>query len=258
MSVLQHALILAAGRGSRLGEMTEALPKGLVELGGRPLLHWQIDALRQAGLTELGIVRGYRAEALNLPQVHNFENPRWAQTQMVQSLACAEEWLTRYPCLLSYADILTSSACLKSLAASEGELVISSNLGWRSIWQARFADPLSDVESFKTNGQGQLLEIGAKASHLAEIEGQYMGLLKITPLAWSWITALLTKLEPEQADRLDMTSLLQALLKQGYPVQVMAVNEPWLEIDTPEDLALYRQSLQDGKLSLPMSGPVLW
>lgn len=252
MNIPQHALILAAGRGSRLGEMTEALPKGLVELGGRPLLHWQMDALRQAGIQELGIVRGYRAEALDLAGVQTFDNPRWQQTQMVQSLACAAEWLETFPCLLSYADILTSAACLAALAEAPGELVISSNQNWRALWQARFADPLSDAESFKTNGQGQLLEIGSRAHSLDEIEGQYMGLLKITPVAWGWIAATLAAMPPVQADRLDMTSLLMALLQQGYPVQVLAVDAPWLEIDTPEDLALYRQHLTEGQLVLPM------
>lgn len=258
MSPVQHGIILAAGRGSRLGAMTEALPKGLVDLGGRPLLNWQIDALRQSGLTDLGIVRGYRAEALTFPGMQTFENPRWQQTQMVRSLACASDWLEQYPCLLSYADILTSAACLRALAECPGELVISSNQGWRALWQARFADPLADAESFKTNGQGQLQEIGARAKTLDEIEGQYMGLLKITPQAWKWIADLLAELEPEQADRLDMTSLLQTLLQRGYPVQVLPVNAPWLEIDTCEDLAYYQQCLNNGKLTLPMQDPVLW
>ncbi len=258
MSSIQHGLILAAGRGSRLGAMTDALPKGLVELGGRPLLNWQIDALRQSGLTHLGIVRGYRAESLTFPGLQTFENPRWQQTQMVRSLACARDWLQQYPCLLSYADILTSAACLRALADCPGELVISSNLGWRALWQARFADPLADAESFKTNGQGQLHEIGARAKTLDEIEGQYMGLLKITPKAWQWIADVLAELEPEQADRLDMTRLLQALLQRGYPVQVVPVNAPWLEIDTREDLAYYQQCLNNGKFTLPMQDPVLW
>ena len=57
------AIILAAGRGRRMGRMTRSLPKCLLKIGGMTLLDRQIHALRGAGIREIGIVTGYRRES---------------------------------------------------------------------------------------------------------------------------------------------------------------------------------------------------
>jgi MurNAc alpha-1-phosphate uridylyltransferase len=50
---MRRALILAAGRGERLRPLTDALPKPLLEVGGRPLIEWQVERLARGGFTEL-------------------------------------------------------------------------------------------------------------------------------------------------------------------------------------------------------------
>ena len=58
-------LILAAGRGSRLHELTELRPKCLLQINGRPLIEWQLSALRKSGVSPIGIVTGYKSDYLN-------------------------------------------------------------------------------------------------------------------------------------------------------------------------------------------------
>ena len=87
------AIILAAGRGSRMKNMTDDRPKCMVELRGKPLLEWQLTALHEAGISEIAIVTGYKRELLANRAPMEFHNPRWAETNMVSSLACAQEWL---------------------------------------------------------------------------------------------------------------------------------------------------------------------
>ena len=62
-----RAVILAAGRGSRLHPYTENRPKCLMELGGMTLMERQLRALRGAGITDIVVVTGYRAEMLAPP-----------------------------------------------------------------------------------------------------------------------------------------------------------------------------------------------
>ncbi len=98
------AIILAAGRGSRMNHLTDDIPKCLVKLNGKSLLSRQIESLRKAGISEIGIVTGYKHELLRNVADFEFHNPHWADTNMVSSLVCADSWLRYEPCIVSYSD----------------------------------------------------------------------------------------------------------------------------------------------------------
>jgi L-glutamine-phosphate cytidylyltransferase len=251
-----RAVILAAGRGSRMAQLGEERPKCLVELEGRPLIERQIAALRRGGVDEIGVVRGYRAEMIDFPGLSYFANERWAETNMVMSLAAAAPWLRSGPVIVSYADIFYRAELVRGLAGAAGQLVISYDRAWRRLWTRRFADPLADAETFRMDAAGQLLEIGGKTTRIEDIEGQYMGLLKFTPPAWTVIEELLGTLDAPIRDRLDMTGLLRRLLAgKNLPIGTFATDGQWGEIDNPEDVALYQNMLKEGDLLLEEALP---
>jgi choline kinase len=245
-----RAVILAAGRGSRLGAHTEDRPKCLVELAHKPLLQHQIAALRGGGVPGIGIVRGYLADRINVENVTYFENPRWAETNMVMSLASAANWLRSGPVVISYADIFYGPGIVRDLAASSGDLVVAYDRAWRSLWTRRFADPLSDAETFRTDAQGNLIDIGRRTMQIDDIEGQYMGLLKFTPQAWRAVEAVLAAMDAKARDALDMTTLLRRLLDSGFPIGTLGISGQWGEIDSSNDLELYERMIRDGELCL--------
>jgi len=246
-----RALILAAGRGSRMGRLADNRPKCLVELEGKPLIERQIAALRRGGADEIGVVRGYRAEMIDFRGLSYFANQRWAETNMVMSLAAAAPWLRSGPVIVSYADIFYRNELVRGLAAASGQLVISYDRAWRQLWSRRFADPLADAESFRINAAGQLLEIGGKTTRSEDIEGQYMGLLKFTPPAWRAVEALLATLDAAIRDHLDMTGLLRRLLRgKELPIGTFGTDGQWGEIDNPNDVTLYQNMVREGELVL--------
>ena len=248
---MMRAVILAAGRGSRMGQLSDGRPKCLVELEGKPLIERQIAALRRGGVDEIGVVRGYRAEMIDYPGLFYFANERWAETNMVMSLAAAAPWLRSGPLIVSYADIFFRSELVRGLADTLGQLVVSYDRAWRRLWTRRFADPLADAETFRIDAAGQLLEIGGKTTRMEEIEGQYMGLLKFTPAAWSAVEVLLSTLDAPIRDRLDMTGLLRRLLTaKNVPIETFGTDGQWGEIDNPEDVALYENMVREGELLL--------
>jgi L-glutamine-phosphate cytidylyltransferase len=250
-----RAVILAAGRGSRLGDLGADRPKCLVELAGSPLLERQLAALRRGGASPIGIVRGYRAEMLQPAGVACFDNPRWAETNMVMSLVAAREWLQDDTVIVSYGDIFYKATLVAALAQSAGSLVVAYDRDWSSLWARRFADPLSDAETFRIDATGRLLEIGARTRRIEDIQGQYMGLLKITPAAWLAIEQLLTALGPVASQRLDMTGMLSRLLAAGtVPISTLATRGQWGEIDSPSDIALYEEMVGSGDLGLEPVG----
>lgn len=233
------AVILAAGRGSRLGELTEDKPKCMVELWGKPLLHWQIAALQGAGIEDITIVRGYMAEKIDVPGVHYLENKRWAETNMVATLMEADRILSTGPTVVSYSDIVYSSGAVKALLNGSGDIRITYDPNWRKLWEMRFEDPLSDAETFKIDKEtGMLLEIGNRPKSYEEVQGQYMGLLYFEPTGWNKVLRLTRTLESVVLDRIDCTSMLRQLIST-HEVMTVPINDLWCEVDNNKDIQLY-------------------
>ncbi len=238
-----RAIILAAGRGSRLAALTSQRPKCLVGLAGRPLLDWQLDALRAAGIEEIAIVRGYRAEQIERPSLTYFENPEWAESNMVVSLLQADSWLRLGPCLIAYGDIVYHSEIVQQLARSRDSIAVAYDVLWRELWEARFERPLRDAETFRIK-EGRILEIGARPESLDQVEGQYMGLIKTTPAGWNRIEDLICRLDPATSRQLDVTGLLRQLIARGCRVGAVPTRGRWCEVDRGKDIVLYEQKIR--------------
>ncbi|MTD54271.1 phosphocholine cytidylyltransferase family protein [Amycolatopsis pithecellobii] len=227
------AVILGAGRGSRMGEVTADRPKCLIEIDGRSLLDRQCAAFRAAGFEDIGVVTGWQAERFtNLP-VTLFHNPFWAGTSMVDSLACARRWLTAGPVVACYGDILVTPADIQLVARSAAMIAMAFDPNWLSQWSRRFTDPLQDAETLRLDADGNVTEIGGKPGSLTEIEGQYLGLIKLEPAGWARLDAAIARV-----GRRDMTGTLARLVASDpAAVQGVAIRGPWHEFDSARDLA---------------------
>jgi L-glutamine-phosphate cytidylyltransferase len=245
-----RAVILAAGRGSRLGPHTEDRPKCLVELANKPLILRQIAALRGGGVSSIGIVRGYLADKIDIQDTTYFENPRWAETNMVMSLVAAASWLRSDSVVISYADIFYGRDIVRDLAAAAGDLVVAYDRNWLTLWARRFDDPLSDAETFRTDARGNLIDIGRRTTEINDVQGQYMGLLKFTPEGWRAVEGVLASVDQKTRDAMDMTTLLRRLLGTGFPIGTLGITGQWGEIDSSGDLELYEKMIREGELCL--------
>lgn len=231
------AIILAAGRGSRMKDLTEERPKCLVELHGKALLDWQLEALHAAGMTEVAMVTGYKRELLADRALTEFHNARWAETNMVSSLACAQEWLQAEPCIVSYSDIFYSRMAVQSLMTCAASLAVTYDPNWLELWTQRFGDPLLDAETFRLTPEHTLTEIGNKPTSVGEVQGQYMGLLRFTPEGWAEVLRIRSGLTPEQCDKMHMTGTLQKVIDAGrVTIAAVPYTGEWGEVDSTEDL----------------------
>ncbi|MGR3467963.1 MAG: phosphocholine cytidylyltransferase family protein [Shimia sp.] len=246
-------LILAAGRGSRMGEMTRERPKGLVPFLGRPLIEWQLRAMRAAGITEIAVVTGYRADLIEPYGDRAFHNPAWAETQMVSSLMTADAWLSAGPVVVSYSDLFYGAAAVRCLLDVPLDLALTYDPDWLTQWAGRFDDPLDDAETFQLgpalapNGVRRLRAIGRTPSSITEVEGQYMGLLRFTPAGWADLRSHWSALDPASQARLSMTEILSGMLIEDHVIGAVPFTGPWGEIDSAQDLAWHssRSDLQE-------------
>lgn len=255
MSRIQ-VVILAAGRGSRMGPYTDAMPKCLVPFAGRPLVEWQLQTLAAMGLDDVTVVTGYRSEmleALGLPHRHN---PDWRNTNMVASLLCADDVVrSDKDMIVAYGDIVYEPRVLRTLIETPGDVVTAVDLDWLELWRARNDDPLSDAETLRFDENGDILEIGRRPRALEDIDGQYIGLTKFTSSGKGAIHRLMSKAEsgdwtsPRPPALMHFTDLLAGLIETGDPVRAALVHGGWLEVDTEGDLKTYETLLRDGEVA---------
>ena len=250
-------LIIAAGRGQRLGHLTDDRPKCLLKVGGRELLDWQVAALTCAAVEPLAVVRGYRGEMLDGYPVTLIDNVLWSSGNMGLSLLCAKHWLWDEGGIISYADILYAPETVRRLKQAPGALAVAYDRNWQALWERRMECPLSDAEQFRLSPDGAVATIGGRAAHLDEIEGQYMGLVKVTATGWRTLVKALEAMPPFRQAKIDMTALLSLLIDQGTRIDAVATPAAWMEVDTAEDLSLSEAMIASGELALApgRSGP---
>ncbi|MCG3773537.1 MAG: Bifunctional protein GlmU [Nitrospira sp.] len=237
-----RAIILAAGRGSRLGLLTSQRPKCLAEIRGVSLLARQIGALREAGINEIAVVTGYRNDMLAPFGLREFHNAEWAMTNMVYSLLHASPWLVTGDCIVSYGDIFYRKSAVSSLMETRADVALTYDPDWLSLWSMRADNPLTDAETFRLRPDGTISEIGGKPGSVSEVEGQYMGLLKLTPAGWIQILRVAQVMGLNFHD-ISMTGMLQQLIvNQLLRVRGVEYKDGWGEVDTETDLALYETS----------------
>lgn len=122
---VRRAVILAAGRGRRMGRHTRDRPKAALEVAGRALLDWQIAALRRAGVQDIAVVTGHAAAALAGRDVELIHNPGWAAGTQVESLLRAAPWIGDEPVIVAYGDILFHPSAALALLERPGDIVIA-------------------------------------------------------------------------------------------------------------------------------------
>lgn len=233
-----RALILAAGRGSRMGSHTDLQPKCRTVLHGKSLLDWQFLTLQSAGVNEIAVVTGYLSETFQNVTT-TFHNELWHSSNMVFSLLQARDWLLQEPCLVVYSDIVFGPKIVQRLKQDKTELLATAfDVNWQHLWEMRFKDPTTDAESFALEGE-LVVDIGQQIQDCSKQDGQFMGLLRFTPTSWQQIEQYLHDKPDVDVKKLDMTGLLHGLIQHGIDIKGVPNYETWYEVDSPSDLALY-------------------
>ncbi len=238
-------IILAAGQGSRLAPYTNDKPKCMVRYQGKEIINYITEVISGCNIVDVAVVGGYKFEIL-VQHLQGFShtfyiNEKFATTNMVATLFSAESFLES-DIIVSYSDIIYTSATLNKLINSKGDICVVVDKSWKELWLQRMEDPLSDAETLKIDRDGFIAEIGKKPKSYAEIEGQYIGLIKISKNRIRELIAVYHQLPKDELydgknyDNMFMTSFLQILISKNFKLTPVYINGGWIEIDSPEDL----------------------
>jgi len=234
-------ILLAAGEGKRLRPFTLDRPKCLVEIGGQSLLDRQLSVLRSKGLNDVVVIGGYKAEMLSDKGIDLRINRKYAETNMVFTLFSAESEL-KGEVLICYGDIVYSDEILQKILDSTADIATTIDMNWESYWGERFENPLDDAETLKIDQEFHVIEIGRKPKTLREIDGQYMGIIKLSEKGVQIFKSVYhqgvidNEIMGQPVESAYMTDLLQVIIDSGHSISAVPVYGDWVEVDTVSDL----------------------
>ena len=170
------AIILGAGRGQRLMPHTDGCPKCFIEVEGRRLLDWGLEALKGVGL-DVVFVGGYLVEKVEeaYPELTYCYNADWRDTNILFSLMQAEPYMGEgFVC--AYADILYRPGILRALMKSPHEITLACDTAWRKRYALRTEHPKEDAEKMTAEGDGVIRIARDVPNDVAR--GEYIGVAR--------------------------------------------------------------------------------
>lgn len=235
-----QAIIMAAGRGSRLGNLTENIPKAFLEVKGHRLIDYNLALLRENGVSDIKIVTGYKAElyedmANNYTDITCVYNPFHAHCNVLGSFFMAQEKLKDDDTIYLHADTLCAPDIFKDMVHGNGDIVMPVDFKH------------CDNEAMKVTTQGgQVVSVSKKIPE-SESEGEFIGMAKLSGNVMPAIKRASQKLMRDGC----LTSYFEGAIQEvinigGYSVPAMPTNNRfWGEVDFIEDYEYVKNNLPE-------------
>ena len=242
-------VILAAGRGKRLGEKTKNSPKCLIDINGKSLINYNIKFIEK--FNKVIIVTGYKDHLIkknfkNNKSIIFIKNKKYLKTNMVYSLFCAYKYLKKFKedIVISYSDIVFDKSIFKTVQPSGNFLVVYSE--WLKIWKLRMKPSMiiNDAESLVVKNNN-LISIGNKIKDKMP-KYQYTGIIK---LRFNSFTKLYNYFKKLKNNKIDFTRFLN--LSIGSKIINMKIKKTkkfWFEVDSLNDAKALTLVLKEKKL----------
>jgi NDP-sugar pyrophosphorylase family protein len=238
MAAVRKAIILAAGRGSRMGPLTVEIPKPMLEAAGKPLLEHILDRLTEAGIERILLVVGYRRETI----MEHFAGSAFGITYVVQerlegtgrAVALGREFAGADPCLVTFGDIVCAAADYRGIIGRLGEDATGvAGAKWvEDPWQGAAIYESGGV----LTGIVEKPPAGTSATHWNSA-GLYV--------FRSELFTYLDRLEISPRGEYELTSAVSAMLADGQRVLLYGIEGDWRDVGRPEDLPVAAKLLTD-------------
>jgi len=239
MTKIDRAVILAAGRGTRMRELTTELPKPMIEVRGKPVLQHIVEGLRDAGARRFLIIVGYHAEMVQKffgdGRHHNVDIEYAMQTVQDGTgrvVNLARNFTGGSPFILSYGDILVSPVSYKRVVdlPDNAEAIITITRG----------EDVSKGGAVFVNEQKELVDLREKTKPGEPSSPWYnAGLYAFRPSIFEFIA----RLEPSPRGEYELTDAIRDLARSGKRVQTLGLSGEWADVRDPEVLAKLNQML---------------
>jgi len=242
------AIIIGAGRGSRLRHETDEVPKTLVPVMGRTMLDFVLDALEEGGFQRKDVVfvSGYAEDVVRKrhPELTFVRNEGWASNNILLSLLTAREHLTE-GFVSTYSDIVYEGDIVKQLAASPHDITLGCDVRWRRRYVDRAQHPETDAEKLRAEGT-RVTELGRRIPSEAAA-GEFVGVMRLSAAGAAGFLDAFDRAAARHAGReyregrsfekAYLIDLLQHMLEEGVEMHRVDTHGGYMELDTLEDLS---------------------
>jgi choline kinase len=242
------AVIIGAGRGSRLGPETNEVPKTLVPVMGRPILDWVLEALAAGGFERKDIVfiGGYAEDVVRARygDLTFVTNAGWAENNILLSLLTAREHL-RGGFLSTYADIVYEGDIVRKLVASPQRITLGCDTAWRRRYVDRSQHPETDAEKMRAEGS-RVVELSRRIPS-ESASGEFIGVMNLSADGTAEFLDAFDRAgaahlgrefrEGRTFQRAYLIDLLQHMLEAGSEMHRVDTAGGYMELDTLQDLA---------------------
>ena len=167
------AIIVAAGHDRRIEPLNEDVPKCLLDVKGKTILERQIENIRSCGINDIIIIKGYKQELIDIPDVKYYINPDFENNGIVTSLFFAEEEMN-CDFIFLYSDIIFDKRLLEKVLKNNSDVCLVADLDWKKRYDERVRRSTGEVELIEVRND-YITKIG-KNINPEKGHGEFIGL----------------------------------------------------------------------------------
>jgi dTDP-glucose pyrophosphorylase len=236
-TIITRAVLLAAGRGTRMRDLTNELPKPMIEVRGKPILQHIIEGLQAAGVTHFHVIVGYRAEVVRqfLGDGTRFGSAITYSTQLVQDgtgkvVELARDFVGSDAFVLSYGDIIVDPSNYPNLVRLEDEC--------EAIVTVKRNEDVTQGGAVFVNDCFELIDLREKPKPGEPTSPWYnAGIYAFRPSIFKFTA----RLERSPRGEFELTDAIRNLAQSGRKVQALELTGTWADVRDPEILAMLNQ-----------------
>ena len=251
------AIIVAAGIGSRLGELGKDTPKSLIDVNGQSMLERQISVFKKLGISDITVIIGPHAEKFTFKNISFIQDKNYLEHDILSSLMLARS-IMHDDIIISYGDVIFDEQVLQSLINFKGSIGLGIDLNWEKNYDEKGQELKQEASTvqIKNNictkivdgkelSKSKIKDDSKPSEHKKQELGEFVGLMRLTKHGSTIFIKRYEELinshigsfhEAPSISQAYFTDMLQELIDNDTEILPIAVQGKWCEIDTIEDL----------------------
>ena len=238
-----NVIFIAAGSGSRLGDLTEKQPKPLVPINGKSILERQISILKKNGIDDISVVVGPNKDKFNLKNIKLVHDVDHNDHDQLGSLMVVAEKINDETLIL-FADIVFDEIILQQMLNTKCDIGIAIDLDWEKSYEERMDNPKADADKVLLS-EGKITKLSKEIqfeNNKLKV-GEFLGIIKLSNRGCKIFKKNCEefyKKNDSNREFLKQAKVLHILQEINLNKEIITpipIEGKWCEIDTPNDLA---------------------